>query len=174
MVADAPLRVTGRLRFAVGSVLGGQTTFATVLGGSRPLDRRIHLRGRAAGVRGPRLELTVSLLVPVEELRPPARHSWAQAIRSKRRLDGRRLLRHAIEASLQLARVRQYRSFLLNPDPLGAATARYVHRSAPRTVAVAPPRSAARGGELGPAAVALIAVGAVLGAGGLVVLWAHS
>jgi hypothetical protein len=171
---DAPLRVTGRLRFAAGTVEGGTTSFATVLGGSRPLDRTIHLRGKATGVRAPHLELTVSPVFPVEELRPPSGRTWAQAVHSNGRLNGRRLLAHAIEVSLRLARVRQYRTFLLDPDPNGQSAARYDYRSLPRPAVVRPVRAPASSGGLGPVPVALIAVGAVLGAGALVVLWAHS
>jgi hypothetical protein len=174
MTVDAPLRVVGRLRFGAGQVDGGTMSFATVLGGARPFDRIVHLQGRAKGVRAPHLELTVSPLVPADELRPPTGRTWVETIRSDRRLTGRRLLAHALETSLRLARVRQYQTYLLNPDPLGVATASYVYRSAPKPAAPAPTHPASGGGGLGAAVIALIAVGAVLGAGGLVALWAHS
>lgn len=174
MTVDAPLRVVGRLRFGAGHVDGGTMSFATVLGGARPLDRIVHLRGLATAVQGARLELTVSPLVPVDELRPPAGRTWVEAIRRDRRLTGCRLLAHALEASLRLARLRQYQTYLLNPDPLGVATARYVYRSAPKAASIAPTPPASEGGGLGAAVIALIAVGAVLGTGGLVTLWAHS
>jgi hypothetical protein len=168
-----PFAVRGLVRFPTGRVRGAKPSFSTQLGGGKPLEQEVHVRGRAAGISPPRLELTVEPVVPREQLRPPVGESWAQAIRRDRRLSGRRLLDHAIEVSLTLARVRQYNAFLANPDPLGKAAARYVYRSAPRAAA-AQPSPASGGGGLHPALIALAALGGVLALGGLAVLWAHS
>ena len=174
VTVDAPLRVVGRLRVGGGSIATGKLSFAAELGGGKPLDRMVHLRGDAMGPGLPMLTLTVEPRVPAGELRPPAGRTWVEAIGLDRRLNGRRLLGQALEASLRLARVRQYRTYLANPDLLGAATARYVYSSAPRAAEVRPAPARSNGGGLGPAVIALIAVGAVVGAGGLAVLWAHS
>jgi hypothetical protein len=53
-------------------------------------------------------------------------------------LSGRRLLDRVARASLTLSRVRQYRTFLGNPDPTGPSSTTYVYRTAARPVAAAP------------------------------------
>jgi hypothetical protein len=78
-----------------------------------------------------------------------------------------------LRTSLTLARVRQYLSFLANPDPLGQLEARYLYRT---VAAPGPPPAPPAPQDEGLAAwlVALIAAGSVAAAGGLAVLWANS
>ena len=78
-----------------------------------------------------------------------------------------------LRTSLTLARVRQYLSFLANPDPLGQLEAHYLYRT---VAAPGPPPAPPAPQDEGLAAwlVALIAAGSVAAAGGLAVLWANS
>jgi hypothetical protein len=86
------------------------------------------------------------------------------------------MMRKAIDSMLRVALVRQYSAFLSNPD--GFARARsdstvYVYRTAPPppSVAVPPPSERDGGSVLLPV---LLAVGGIVGAGALLVIWAHS
>jgi hypothetical protein len=78
-----------------------------------------------------------------------------------------------LRTSLTLARVRQYLSFLVNPDPLGPLQARYLYRT---VAAPAPPPAPPAPQDEGLAAwlIVLIAAGSVAAVGGLAVIWANS
>jgi hypothetical protein len=155
----------------------GQGSYVKVTGPVRDLRVRVYapleVRGRIGGrevslllgaeprtitVTGP---TTVALSVepvPPASLRETARNpDWNGTLRT----------------SLTLARVRQYLSFLVNPDPLGPLQARYLYRT---VAAPAPPPAPPAPQDEGLAAwlVALIAAGSVAAAGGLAVLWANS
>jgi len=89
-----------------------------VLGGaSAPLER--------AFPSGP-VRLTVRMLRAPELLSPPAGES------------GRALLSRTIRASLELARVRQYDTFLGNPDPAGVSQTTYRYVTGRRAATPAP------------------------------------
>lgn len=113
--------------------------------------RTIHVRGR------PSLQLAVRPEPPTSLSSPPRRPTWDEAVR----------------ISLTLARVRQYESYLANPDPLGPVSTRYAYRT---VAAPAPPLAPPAPQDEGLAAwaIVLIAVGAVAAAGGLAVAWANS
>jgi hypothetical protein len=120
---------------------------SVVLGGGNP--RRIVVPGDPSA--RPRLRLTVRPFFADEPGRPT-------------------LLRAAV-ASLRLARLRQFESFLVNPDPLGAVAAVYEYRLEPARAA--PPPAPAESGWSTAAVIA--AVGAALaGSVGLLALWARS
>lgn len=87
-------------------------------------------------------------------------------------LSARTLLGRVTTALLTLARVRQYDSFLGNPDPAGAnaTTYRYVSARGPRPVAAAEP--AHRG--LDWLRTAAIVAGAVVATGAAAAVWARS
>jgi hypothetical protein len=82
------------------------------------------------------------------------------------------LLRRLIDTRMQLVRSDQYQAFLSNPDPQGTNRSVYVYESAatPRPKAAAPPEHSGGGGLV----LALAIAGSVLGAGAVLVLWAHS
>jgi len=79
-----------------------------------------------------------------------------------------------MDTRMELVRSDQYQAFLSNPDPLGVNRTVYVYESA-----AAPPLRASVAlepdpGGAGPLLLALAIAGSVLGAGAVVVLWAHS
>jgi hypothetical protein len=81
------------------------------------------------------------------------------------------LLELASRARLAIARALDYETFLVNPDPRGISSATYMYETAPKTAAVAPPATPDSGGN-GWTTLVLTAL-VLVGAGGLVVLWAH-
>jgi hypothetical protein len=152
---SAPLRVTGRV-------------------GRTKVDLLLDSGTRTIGFRGPlSIELRVEAVPPAGLLRPPRGRTWAEALRLGAVPDARALFRHAAEASLTLARVRQYDSPLANPDSLGPIGARYVYRSAASAPPI-PPAPSSQDEGLAAWILALIVAGSVAAAGGLAVLWAHS
>lgn len=164
----APLRVRGRLR------LPGQApvAFDRVLGDGNPQSFRVEARG--SGV--PRLSLEASPAPVVRLLRPPGAATWAEAVK-RRSLSASDLLSKLMTTRLQLVRADQFQAYLTDPDADGRARAVYDYE----TVAVKPHpvASAASGAGDGSGAtdallIALVAVGAVVLAGGGIVAWAHS
>ncbi len=141
----APLGVTGALMFPSGRRVRLDLTL-----GAQP--RTLRVTTSAKGL--PRLALVV---------RPVPLEREAQA---------RPTFDAVMEASLRLARTRQYEAFVANPDAAGPTSSSYVFRSALRRNA----RPAARGhrGNDSPLFQGLIvgALALVLAAG--VVAWAHS
>jgi hypothetical protein len=139
------VRVAAPLR--VTGRIGGRSV-SLVLGDG---TRTIHVSGR------PLVRLAVEAVPPASLSSRSPRPTWKEAV----------------TASLTLARVRQYTSYLANPDPLGPARTRYVYRT---TAAPAPPPLPPAPEDEGLAvwAIALIAAAAVAAAGGLAVVWARS
>jgi hypothetical protein len=182
---EAPFDVQGLIRFPHGaldevSVVNGRRVragiaFARRLGDGAPLRLAVHVRGRARALGLPSVSIEATPVLQLSTLRPPRGKTWREAVaRGLIRIDGRTLLRAAIDTILRLARVRQYEAFLANPDGFaraGADRAVYLYRTAPPTVSVAPPRPAGEGGVLVPL---LLGVGGVLTAGALLVVWAHA
>ncbi len=88
-------------------------------------------------------------------------------------LPGDALLRRVSAATFDLARTRQYATYLGNPDPIGTNTTTYTYRSAARPVLVAAPtaRTSRGGGALGT----FLVLGGVLAALAVgVAIWARS
>jgi uncharacterized protein HemX len=83
------------------------------------------------------------------------------------------LLRRLIDTRMQLVRSDQYEAFLSNPDPQGTNHTVYVYESAaaPRPKAASTPEPKSGAGGL---VLVLAIAGSVLGAGAVLVLWAHS
>jgi hypothetical protein len=159
----ATLRVTGELRFPGGRRVpldfvlgdGGRQRFAL-----RVVD--------SSGV--PRVRLVVRPAVPSNLLTPPGgSKTWVEAVR-RGRADPAGLLEVASRARLAIARAIDYESFLVNPDPRGTSSAVYVYETAPKAAPVTQRQQHHdRSGWTTVATAALL----ILGAGGLVVLWAH-
>jgi len=173
---SAPLRIQGSLRFPAapksargGTVRGKTVSFSTVLGDNSPLSLRVGVRG---GGGAPRLHVVARPTNLVRALVPPDAPSWAVAVR-RRAIPAEVLLRRLVDTRMQLVRSDQYQAFLSNPDPQGTNRTVYVYESAaaPRHRA-APAREP--GSSDGGLVLALAIAGSVLGAGGLLVLWAHS
>lgn len=171
----APLQVEGVLRFpsppssARGGTLRGRTVvFAGVLGDASPLALHVEVEGGGA----PQLRLVARPTKLVRALRPPGARTWAAAV-ARHPVPARTLLRTLIDARMQLVRSDQYQAFLANPDPQGANRTTYVYESAAASAAKAAPASGhdSGGGALLPV---LAVLGAVLGVGAALVLWAHS
>ncbi|HEV7641785.1 MAG TPA: hypothetical protein VGO39_13035 [Gaiellaceae bacterium] len=87
-------------------------------------------------------------------------------------LSGRQLLDRVARASLTVARVRQYQTFLGNPDPTGPNRTTYVYRSAARPAP--PPVAAVRPAPRDWATTIAVAAGLLLAAGGALVVWSRS
>jgi hypothetical protein len=178
--AAAPFRIVGAIVFGAGEirsarVSGGRLDRGPVLRFQRLLASRlaVTLRGRALDLGAPRLLLRAVPVTQIPGLAPPG-GSWRDAVRSGRVRSGRRLLDRAIRISLSLARVLQYRVFLLNPDAsagLDRNDAVYVYESSapPRTPAIGERASSdGRTGEV----VAMVLVG-LLALVAATVIWAH-
>jgi hypothetical protein len=150
---EAPLRVTG--------TIGGRRV-DTVLGDGRPLRLTVP---RGTG----RVAVAVRPAPPLQFLRPPAGAKlWADT-----RLTSRALLARTERALLQLARVRQYDSFLANPDSRGKVEAVFLYRSGRRpTPAVVADTERTSGWSA--VTTALVAAAAVAALAVAVVVWARS
>jgi hypothetical protein len=160
----ATLRVTGELRFP-----GGRRVPVSVVLGDGGANDFVVRVANASGV--PRVRLLVLPVTPSKLLTPPGgSKTWAEAVR-RGRIDPARLLEVASRARLALARSLDYESFLVNPDPHGSSRAVYVYETAAKTAPVVTPRPGDSGGN-GWTTLA-VATLMILGAGGLVVLWAH-
>jgi hypothetical protein len=107
------------------------------------------------------IRLTVTAAVPQQLLSDPAAGQ-----------SGRRLLERASRATLTLARMRQYQTFLGNPDPSGANETTYAYRSASRPAppAATIPYSPQRDWTTTIAVV----IGLLAAAAGAAALWARS
>jgi hypothetical protein len=144
----APLDVQGQV---------GKQRFHYLLGDGRPLqfERRVEHAPRGAKVR--------LVVTPV----PPKR------LLSTRPNDVEQALGLVARARLTVARELQYHNFLANPNPTGRSTATYIYETAKRSAAPQPATPADAGGNSSWPAFLVVALG-VVGAGSLVVLWAHS
>ena len=162
---EAPLKVEGEL-----AVPGGPpVSFARVLGDGRPLSFRVHARGKGT----PQVRLRVMPAVVTRLLQPPGASTWTQAVRHGR-FSPASLLRRLIETRMRLVRSDQYQSLLSNPDPSGSGRAVYVYDSVTAAAPAVTPHENGGGGGSDTLLLTLVAVGSVVLAGGVVVLWAHS
>ena len=143
----APLDVDGQV---------GDDRFHYVLGDGRPLrfERRI-----AHAPNGAKLRLVVTPVPPERLLRTRPR-------------DVELALSLVARARLTVARELQFHNFLANPNPTGRSTVAYVYETAKRSAAPKPVTPPEEGGSGWPAFLAL-ALG-IVGAGTLVIVWAHS
>jgi len=124
---------------------------------------------------GPRTKVRVAVepSAPIRLLTPPSGTvTWSDALR-RRRIKRSDLLERVSIARLSVARALQYQSFLVSPDPRSRSRTTYVYETTFRR-ATPPTRQAASSSGGGPWRVLAFAAIAVSGAGGLVVLWAHS
>ena len=173
----APLRIEGSLRFpsapasALGGAVRGRTvSFAAVLGDQSPLSLHVDVRG---GGGAPKLRVVAWPTKLVRALAPPGAPSWAAAV-NRRPIPADVLLRRLIDTRMQLVRSDQYQAFLTNPDPQGTSRTVYVYETAAAPARNAAPAAARRSGGGNGLVLVLALLGSVLGAGALLVLWAHS
>ena len=87
-------------------------------------------------------------------------------------LSGRQLLVRAARASLAVARVHQYQTFLGNPDPSGANRTTYVYRTVARPVP--PPVAVVPGSHRNWTTTLAVAAGLLLAAAGALLVWSRS
>jgi hypothetical protein len=169
VVVDAPLVVRGEVRLparglddavATGGSLvrrgdGVAVRFRLVLGGVESTRARIALTGSVRGASFPRVVVTAE---------PSAVAALPVAAGGRDAADG------AARLLLSIARVHQYDAFLANAAPGGPAEAvyRFTTVGQPTAAVVAPDSNTS-----GDARTAVILVLALLGAGGLALLWAH-
>jgi hypothetical protein len=156
----APLDVRGQF---------GGVRFRYRLGDGGPMSFERRITNTAPGAK---LRLTVTPVAPAHMLNPPGAASWVEAAR-RGRIDRSSLLERVSRVRLTVARALQYQAFLANPDPNAPSNAVYVYETAaPRAVATPNTSHDEETNGLWPAV--LLAVVAVGGTVGLVVLWAHS
>ncbi len=169
-VVAAPLVVAGEVRLPARGlddavVTGGSLVrrpggvgvrFRLVLAGPRQLGATISLTGAVRDAVFPRASLTA---------KPSATAALANGAST-----GPRTVAGVARLLLRLARVRQYDAFLANPAPAGSVQAVYSFRTVEPLSAAATASASNEGGVARPLVVLLLAL---LGAGGLAVLWAH-
>ena len=147
----------------------GSSKFRYRLGDGGPMDFSFRVPNAP---RSAKLRLLVAAIPPSRLLEPPGAATWAEAVR-RGRIDASQLLERLSRARLTIARALQYQTFLANPNSTGDSTAVYVYETAKQTATVRPSTPAEESGD-GPWTAILLTAFAVVGAGGLVVLWAHS
>lgn len=163
---EAPLHIEGELRAGDGEPV----RFSRTLGDGLPLALRVQAKGNGP----PHVRLTAQP-VPVERLlRPAGASTWTAALR-RRPLPAAFLLRRLLESRMRLVRADQYQAFLSNPDADGRSRTLYRYETAR-----APQRSTEPSLEPGndgggsPLVLLLAIGGSILGAGAVLVAWAHS
>jgi hypothetical protein len=120
------------------------------------------IEGDALIVRGGGpVRLTVTAAVPQRLLSEP---TGGQS--------GRSLLERASRATLTLARMRQYQTFLGNPDPSGTNETTYLYRTAARPAP--PPAVIVHGTQRDWTTTIAVVIGLLAAAAGAAVLWARS
>jgi hypothetical protein len=120
------------------------------------------VEGNALIVRGSGpIRLTVTAAVPERLLSDPTAGQ-----------SGRRLLERASRATLTLARMRQYQTFLGNPDPSGANETTYVYRTAVRPAP--PPVAIVHVTQRDWTTTIAVAAGLLLASAGGLFVWAKS
>jgi len=142
------------------------------------LDVRVEFAGRryryTLGDGGPtRFVLRVPHPPPGAKLRLVVTPVPPYHLLARRNVAPSQLLEYVSRVRLTLARELQYQTFLANPDTIGSARAVYVYETAKKT-ASPPPATSPDKSDGNTWGIALTAVLVVLGAGGLVVLWANS
>ena len=179
-VAVAPLRRYART-FAADVAAGGTATPGGVLLTSPPRSatfRAVAMMRVTGTIGGRPIDLVLgatrvtlaahgAIRLRVEPAPPLA------LLRGLTALPGPALLRRVSAATFDLARARQYATYLGNPDPSGTNTTTYTYRSAARPVPVVAPTAStsSRGGAL----ATLLVLGGILAALAVgVVIWARS
>jgi hypothetical protein len=161
VAVDAPLVVTGEVRLPArgldGAVVSGGSLlrrsggvavrFRLVLAGPEGSSATIRLSGSVRDAASPQASLTAD----------------PSAVAALSTDDAGRLL-------LRLARVRQYDAFLANPATAGSVHAVYRFRTVDAAAAAVSTPASDEGSLVLPAVVLVLVL---VGAGGLVVLWAH-
>jgi hypothetical protein len=87
-------------------------------------------------------------------------------------MSGRQLLDRATRAALTLARMRQYQTFLGNPDPTGSNETTYVYRTAARPTP--PPVAVVASAKRDWATTIAVAAALLLAAAGALLAWSKS
>jgi len=173
-----------RRRLSLGR--GAPDVYATVprtpLSQSEPIASPLDVRGDIAGMQfryrlgdGGPMHFTLRVPHPPSgaKLRLTVTPVPPYGLLARRRVPASQLLEHVSRVRLAVARELQYQTFLANPNAIGKARAVYIYETVKRTASPPQATSSDRGGNH-TLTTALIAALAILGAGALVVLWAHS
>ncbi len=128
--------------------------------GAHPIDKVIESERLTVPAEGA-VRLTVTAAVPERLLTSPTSG-----------LSGRQLLERAARAALTLARMRQYETYLGNPDPSGSNRTTYVYRTAARPLP--PPVAVVVAPKRAWATTIAVAAGLLLAAAGALVVWSRS
>ena len=134
-VADiaAPFEVTGKVTFPSGLddvtadgarvvARGDATTvrWKGLVGGGEPDEMTVTIRGRASVLEPPVLDVVARPAPPApSEARPPGGGTWVAAIARGESLDARSMWDRLMTVSWQVAKLRQYDTYLGNPDAGG-------------------------------------------------------
>jgi hypothetical protein len=110
---------------------------------------------------GGAIRLTVTPVIPERLLNEPTSG-----------LSGRQLLERATHAALTLARMRQYQTFLGNPDPTGSNETTYVYRTAARSTPL--PVAVVASAKRDWATTIAVAAALLLAAAGALLAWSKS
>lgn len=152
---SAPFSLRGAVRFPPGSVRGlTSTRFSGVVGGRSSSTLRVTVSGVALRPAAARIRVLAEPLPAAATQGSPAGG-----------------LRAANLAYLRYARVRQYLTFLANPDPTGPSRTTYVFETATPEPSAVGPQAQPDDDPSIPAP--LVVAGLTLLGLGLVVLWAH-
>jgi hypothetical protein len=168
VLVDAPLAVAGEVRLPVRRLRGAAVSGGSLERGARGAVVRFRLVLASPEQPSARIVLTGAVTdagAPRTTLR--AEPSTAATLAGA---DEVSTTREAGVLLLRLARVRQYDAFLTNPAPGGSVEALYrFETTAPRSTATAAPAS----DEDSAVVPVLVVIALVVGAGGLVALWAR-
>jgi hypothetical protein len=187
-LVEVPFSVRGEVVFPPGSLLdvavdggtvrtdrqGVHVAFDRQLGGGAPGWFALEVRGRAVGLRLPRLKMTGAPALPrADVLRPPRGRTWTAAVASGSGVNGRAMLRSLLGVLWRVARLRQFDAYLGNPDLHGTSASTYRFTLAP------PARQGTVSRAAAPASadlLTLVMAGlvAALVAAGLAVAWSRS
>jgi hypothetical protein len=176
VVADvaAPFHVSGEVTIPAGlevdsttaslgvEVVGGADTkvrFSGLVGGGEPDELTVTVEGDASELGRPAIDVVARPAPPApSEARPPRGRTWAAALARGGSVNARAMWDQLMTVSWQVAKLRQYDTYLGNPDPAGPGDTVYRFRLAEPEVA-APPST---GGSLPPSTSPVLATTAIL------------
>ncbi len=185
-----PFAIGGTLSFPQGTLRGVQVrgatlkstgdativTFGRTLGGGAPDELILTVSGIATDLGLPNLTMNGRPSLPSPAaVEPQVGSTWVEGVRRRpSAFDGREMLSVLMDTMWQVARIRQFRAYLGNPDFQSEdSRSTYVFTLAPR---VAPPPIATppQPARAGPFAIAAFSLATLVALTGLALLWSRS
>jgi hypothetical protein len=142
----APFMIRGRVSFPKGTLAGGEAaggelthgpagpsiSFGGLVGGGEPDELSVVVRGDATDLGRPVLDVVARPAPPsVAEARPPGGGTWAAALGNGASVDSRAMWDRLMTLSWEVAKLRQYDTYLGNPDTTGPGASVYRFTLAP-------------------------------------------